>query len=147
MNLRTQPTRDGLNIDSFYWGASQPASMSIGGGGGAGRVTFQDLSVSTSIDKAAPALLAACTKGKHISKVELSASKTGGSPVEYYRITLEEVIVTGVNYDASSDGQTISIHYTFQAARVLQQYREQSAHGGKGPEVASGWDIKGNREI
>lgn len=35
-----------INIDSFTWGASQPGNMSIGGGGGAGKVQYRDLTVS-----------------------------------------------------------------------------------------------------
>ena len=135
------------DVTAFEWGASQPGNMNTGGGGGAGRVQYRDLTVQASMDKATPALLAACSAGKHITKVEISACKAGGQQTEYARIILEEVIITEVSYTGSNGTDTLDISYSFQAARVRTQYREQTASGGKGAEVASGWNIKENREI
>ncbi|MGB8928487.1 MAG: type VI secretion system tube protein Hcp, partial [Pantoea agglomerans] len=49
-----------IDIDSFSWGASQPGNMSVGGGGGAGKVNFNDLHINAKIDKAVTALLKNC---------------------------------------------------------------------------------------
>ena len=65
------------------WGASQPGNMGVGGGGGAGKVCFNDLHVNALIDKSTPALLKHCSSGKHLTKIELSVCKAGGSQVEY----------------------------------------------------------------
>ena len=35
--------KDEIDVESFSWGASNPGSMSHGGGGGTGRVSFSDL--------------------------------------------------------------------------------------------------------
>ena len=134
------------DITSFSWGASQPGNMSVGGGGGAGKVNFNDLHVNALIDKSTTALLKNCASGKHLAKVELSICKAGGSQVEYARITLEDVLVTAVNYNVSDNGDTLGMTYSFQASKVKQQYWEQSASGGKGAESSAGWDIKGNKE-
>lgn len=136
-----------INIDSFTWGAVQPGAMSTGGGGGAGKVQYRDLSIQTSIDKATPAILRYTSNGKHISKVELSACKAGGSQVEYFRITLEDVLITSVSYNGASRKDSIGMTYQFQAAKISQQYWEQSTSGGKGAESAAKWNIKENREI
>ena len=45
------------DITSFSWGASQPGNMGVGGGGGAGKVCFNDLHVNALVDKSTPALL------------------------------------------------------------------------------------------
>ena len=58
------------DIQSFKWGAEQPGSMSSGGGGGAGKVNFDDLIVVSAIDKAAPTVLKNCSVGQHLGKVE-----------------------------------------------------------------------------
>lgn len=71
------------DITSFSWGASQPGNMGVGGGGGAGKVCFNDLHVNALIDKSTPALLKHCSSGKHLTKIELSVCKAGGSQVEY----------------------------------------------------------------
>jgi len=75
--------KDWTDIQSFSWGASQPGSMSSGGGGGQGKANFNDLHVVARIDKAAPAVMKHCASGKHLGKVELSVCKAGGEQVEY----------------------------------------------------------------
>ena len=107
------------DITSFSWGASQPGNMSVGGGGGAGKV---------------------------LTKVELSVCKAGGQQVEYSRITLEDVLVTSVQYTGADNGDTVGVTYAFQAAKVKQQYWEQTTSGGKGAESSAGWNIKENKE-
>ncbi|MFA1604544.1 Hcp family type VI secretion system effector [Alcaligenes faecalis] len=138
--------KDWTDIQSFSWGASQPGSMSSGGGGGQGKANFNDLHVVARIDKAAPAVMKHCASGKHLSKVELSVCKAGGEQVEYSKITLEEVLVTSVQLNAERDVESVMVNYSFQAARVKQQYWEQSDRGSKGAETLVAWDIKQNKE-
>ena len=134
------------DITSFSWGASQPGNMSVGGGGGAGKVNFNDLHVNALIDKSTTAILKHCASGKHLTKVELSVCKAGGQQVEYSRITLEDVLVTSVQSTGADNGDTVGVTYAFQAAKVKQQYWEQTTAGGKGAESSAGWNIKENKE-
>ena len=134
------------DITSFNWGANQPGNMSVGGGGGAGKVNFADLSVNALIDKSTTAILKNCASGKHISKIELSVCKAGGTQIEYARITLEDVLVSKIDYTGAANGDTLTVNYAFQAAKVKQQYWEQSSSGGKGAESSAGWNIKENKE-
>ncbi|WP_411751993.1 Hcp family type VI secretion system effector [Serratia sp. (in: enterobacteria)] len=134
------------DIISFSWGASQPGNMGVGGGGGAGKVCFNDLHVNALVDKSTPALLKHCASGKHLGKIELSICKAGGGQVEYVKITLEDVLVTSVQYTGSDGEDTVGVNYAFQAAKVKQQYWEQSDKGGKGAESSAGWNIKENKE-
>jgi type VI secretion system secreted protein Hcp len=134
------------NINSFSWGASQPGDIS-NGGNGAGKVNFYDLHVNADIDKACTALLKYCANGKHLSKVELSICKAGGSQVEYSKITLEDVLVTSVQYTGTNaDNSLVGMTYSFQSAKIKQQYWEQSSDGSKGAESSVGWNIKQNVE-
>ncbi|MBW7984914.1 Hcp family type VI secretion system effector [Enterobacillus tribolii] len=134
------------DITSFTWGASQPGNMGVGGGGGSGKVNFNDLHVNALIDKSTPALLKHCASGKHLAKVEVSVCKAGGEQIEYARITLEEVLVTNVQYNGAQGEDTLGLTYSFQAAKVKQQYWEQTGKGGKGAESSAGWNIKENCE-
>lgn len=135
-----------INIDSFSWGASQAGNMSVGGGGGAGKVQYRDLTVQASIDKAIPAIMRYVSNGKHISKVELAICKAGGTQIEYCRITLEDVLIIDAMFNGASQRDLVGMTYQFQAAKVKTQYWEQSTAGGKGPETQSSWNIKENRE-
>lgn len=95
---------------------------------------------------AAPSVMKNCASGKHLSKVEVSVCKAGGSQIEYTRVTLEEVLVTSVQYTAEQGSDAVFVQYAFQAAKVKQQYWEQTDKGGKGAETVLAWNIKENRE-
>ncbi|SUB69213.1 Hemolysin-coregulated protein (uncharacterized) [Pluralibacter gergoviae] len=120
--------------------------MSVGGGGGAGKVNFNDLHINALIDKSTTAILKHCASGKHLTKVEVSICKAGGQQVEYARITLDDVLVTSVQYTGADNGDTVGVTYAFQASKVKQQYWEQTSQGGKGAESTAGWNIKENKE-
>jgi len=135
------------DIISFSWGATQPGNMASGGGLGAGKASFNDLHVVARIDKAAPAVMKHCASGKHLGKVELSVCKAGGQQVEYSKITLEDVLVSSVQLSGELNSESVVVNYAFQAAKVKQQYWEQTEQGGKGAESLVAWDIKQNKEV
>lgn len=135
------------DIVSFSWGATQPGNLASGGGLGAGKASFNDLHVVARIDKAAPAVMKHCASGKHLSKIELSVCKAGGHQVEYTKITLEDVLVSSVQLTGELNSEAVTVNFAFQAAKVKQQYWEQTEQGGKGAESLVAWDIKQNKEI
>lgn len=135
------------DIVSFQWGVTQPGSMATGGGGGAGKAAFQDLTVIARIDKCMPAVMKHCATGKHLGQIEISVCKAGGSQVEYEHITLSEVLATNVSITGAHDDEFVMVHYSFQAARVKNQYWIQTAQGGKGAESQFGYNVKENKEM
>lgn len=62
---------NGIEVMSFSWGAAQSGTQSSGGGGGAGKVRFSDLTITKHVDKASPKLFEACASGKHFPKLRL----------------------------------------------------------------------------
>lgn len=138
--------KDWTDIQSFSWGATQPGAITSGGGGGIGKANFNDLHVVARIDKASPAVMKHCANGKHLSKIELSLCKAGGTQIEYSKITLDDVLVTSVQIAADKESEAVLVNYAFQAAKVKQQYWEQTDTGGKGAESLVAWDIKQNKE-
>ena len=129
-----------IDIASLGWGASQAASIS-GGGAGAGKVSFSDLSIIADMCKATPTLMKFCASGKHIPQVKVSMCKAGGTQNEYASIVLNDVLVTNVQFRG---GSPMTVIYAFQAAKVEHHYWTQLKDGGKGPEIQMGWDVKGN---
>lgn len=73
----------------------------------------------------------------------MSACKAGFNQAEYYRITLENVLV--FEAQLRDDSHTTHVEYEFQADIVKIQYWEQTSAGIKGAETRSGWNIKENR--
>jgi type VI secretion system secreted protein Hcp len=136
--------KEWIDIASFSWGASQASKMETGGGGGAGKVSFNDLHIDANMDKATPAILKHCATGKHLGEVRVSICKAGGSQVEYSTIVLKEVIVTMVQFSGVGNEQ-VRVSYSFQAAKVEQHYWLQTEQGSKGAESQMGWDVKENK--
>ncbi|UDQ82688.1 type VI secretion system tube protein Hcp [Erwinia rhapontici] len=99
------------------------------------------------LDKASPNLLQYCLTGKHIPEVVLTVRKAGGSPLEYLRVTLEEVIITRVEsfgYDTMrSPREKVGLSFS----RVKMDYVLQNAEGGMAGTVSMGYDIKANAII
>ena len=131
------------DVQDLSWGASQAASIS-GGGGGSGKVSFSDLTVTAALDSATPAILKMCASGKHITNIKISICKAGGTQIEYATIVLKDVLVTGTQFVGTSGGETVGINYSFQAAQVEHHYWVQGKDGSKGAESQMGWDVKQN---
>lgn len=127
-----------IQVANWTWKMSQQASMMSGSGGGAGKATVEDLVFFHQVDRASPNLMSYCLTGKHIPKAILSMRKAGGTPFDFCRITMTDVIITGVEMTASYE----QIHLSF--ARVKQEYMVQNPQGGSGGVVTATFDIKGN---
>ncbi|PDO89045.1 MULTISPECIES: Hcp family type VI secretion system effector [Kosakonia] len=124
------------DVNSYSWGSKR----NNGAPGGTGKVNYHNLSVHCQVDKTTAGALLYSSNGNRIRTVELSACKAGGGQMEYYRITLENVILVEVLL--SDHGVTTDVEYEFEAEKVKFQYWEQGGMGGKGAETRMGWDIK-----
>jgi type VI secretion system secreted protein Hcp len=138
--------KEEIDIHSLQWGMAQSGSMHQGGGGGAGKVTMQNLSLNKSLDKASPNLMMACSSGQHYPEATLTVRKAGGSaPVEYMIITLKEVMIASYQTDAGSGDETLREHIELNFGKVEVAYQPQKADGAKdGGPVKFGWNIREN---
>lgn len=95
--------KDEIEVLNWSWGMSQSGNMHTGTGGGAGKVSIQDLSLTKYVDKATPNLMMHCSSGKHVAKVTLTVRKAGGdNQVEYLIINLEEVLISSLSTGGSA---------------------------------------------
>ena len=140
--------KDEIEMLSWSWGLSQSGTMHMGTGGGAGKVSVQDLSFTKYSDKASPPIMAACTKGTHIAKAVLTVRKAGGdNPLEYYKITLEGVLVSSFSTGGSGGEERFTEHVSLNFEKFHVEYQPQNAKGAKeGGVVEVKWNIPGNAE-
>ncbi len=136
-----------IEVLNWNWSVGQTSNMHSGSGGGAGKCTVDDLHFEHYIDKSSTNLLQYCLTGKHIPEAVLTVRKAGGSPLEYLRITLREIIITGVNpvylNTMRVPRETVSLAFS----RVNMDYVLQNAEGNKSGTVSMGYDIKANKAI
>lgn len=134
-----------IEVLSWSWGVSQQSNMHMGSGGGAGKATVDDLTFEHFIDRATPNLVQYCLLGKHIKQAQLVVRKSGGSPLEYLKLTMNDVLVTrvnpeGVSTDESRPRERVSLSFS----SMKQEYILQNAQCGSGGAVTATFDIKKN---
>jgi type VI secretion system secreted protein Hcp len=136
--------KDEIEVLSFSWGVMSPAVVS-GGGGGARKATFQDLSIVHQVDKASPLLLKACATGTHIKDAIITHRKAGKGQQEYLVVKLNDVIITGVTHGGAA-GQPYSESVTLAFAKVHLDYKPQKADGSLDAGIHFKYDLKANKE-
>ena len=99
--------KDEIEVLSYSWGVTNTGHAGGGGGGGAGKATFQDLAFHHGIDKASPRLMAACATGEHLKEATITHRKGGKGQQEYLIIKMNDVIITGVSLNDTTDETTI----------------------------------------
>src|SRR5258706_15636193 len=120
--------KDEVEVLSFSWGVTNDATIKTGGGGGAGKATFHDLSFVHAIDKASPSLLKACATGSHLKEATITHRKAGKGQQEYLIIKMNDVIITGVSLSDSSDTAGAG-NVTMAFAKGDFEYKSQKCDG------------------
>ena len=130
-----------IDVLAWSWGLSQSGTSHMGGGGGAGKVNVQDLSFTKYVDKATTPLVLATCNGQHIKQALLTVRKAGKSPVEYIKITLDQIMVTSVSTGGSGGEDRLTENVTLNFAKFKVEYAEQKADGTALPPTTVAWDI------
>ena len=140
--------KDSCDVLAFSWGMSQSGSFHAGGGGGAGKVSVQDLSFTKYVDVATTAIMMHCCTGKHIDKVTLLVRKAGGSldkPGEKdIEITMSKVIITSVSTGGSGGESKFTENVTLNFAEVKFENMKQDEKGATSSAGILSWNIAEN---
>ena len=139
-----QAHRDEIDVLSWSWGLSNDGTTHQGGGGGAGKANFQDLSCTKYLDKSTPKLMEFCANGGHIPEATLVVRKAGADPVEYLIIRMENVLVTSVSTGGSGGEDRLTENVTLNFSKIQVEYTEQKDDGTPGEKVGMSWDIVAN---
>jgi len=130
-----------IDVHSVSWGLSNNASNHMGGGGGSGKVQFQDIHFSKNFDASSHNIQMRCADGKHIPKAEIFFRKQGEGQKEYLTITLEQVLIS--SFQGSNSGEQFSIAF----AKFKFDYKEQDAKGSLGGSKTFGYDLKAANSV
>jgi type VI secretion system secreted protein Hcp len=124
---RDSKHKDEVDVLAWSWGMSQSGTTHLGGGGGAGKVNVQDLSLTKYVDKASPNLVMATCNGKHYKEALLTVRKAGEKPLEYLKITMKEVMITAVSTGGSGGEDRLTENVTLNFASFKVEYTPQKA--------------------
>jgi type VI secretion system secreted protein Hcp len=134
-----------IEVLSFSWGVTNPASFASGGGSGAGKATFQDLSIVHRIDSASPPLMQACATGTHIKEATITHRKAGKGQQEYFIVKMNDILVTSVTHTGAGGEQPASESVSLVFAKVAVEYKPQKADGSLDAAIHFKYDLKANK--
>ena len=139
--------KDEIEVYSFHWGATNAGMGAHGSGGGSGKVQISDFSFVHRLDKSSPVLFQKCATGEHIKDGLFVVRKAGGTQVEYLKIKMTDIVVSGIHPGGSAHGaddiplEEVSLNFS----KVEVDYQPQGADGkAAGGPVHGGWDLKQN---
>jgi type VI secretion system secreted protein Hcp len=137
--------KEEIDVMSYSFGASQSGTMAYGGGGGSGKVQFQDISFTHRVDKSSPILFLHCANGAHIKEATLTNRKAGKEQQEYLVLKLTDILVTSVQHGDSAGGELPMESVSLNFAKIEMEYKEQKKDGTLGAGVKFNWDQKLNK--
>lgn len=134
-----------IDVLAWSWGMSQSGTMHMGSGGGSGKVSVQDLSLTKYVDKSSPNLMMFCSNGGHIQEAVLTVRKAGTDPLEYIVITMTNVIISSVSTGGSGGEDRLTENVTLNFEKVKLTYNPQTEKGGGKGGIDYKWDIAANK--
>ncbi len=137
--------KDEIEVLSWSWGMFQSGTMAPGGGGSAGKASFQDFNFTHHVDKASPVLMKVCATGQHIKDATITVSKAGKGQQEYLVIKMTDVIVTSVSTGVSAEGEATNENVALAFAKVDLEYKPQKPDGSLDTGVHFNYDLKLNK--
>ena len=137
--------KDEVEVLSWSWGVSNTGALSPGGGGGAGKASFNDFSFTHHVDKSSPTLMKACATGTHFKDATVTARKAGKGQQEFLIIKMSDVIITSVSPGGGADGSAAAEHVVLQFSKVDLEYKPLNPDGTLGSGVHFTFDLKTNK--
>jgi type VI secretion system secreted protein Hcp len=137
---------DWIEVLSYSWGVTQPASSTASSAGGATtqRADFHDFTVTKLLDKASPILAYTCASGQHLATVVLELCRAGGDKVKYMEYKMEEVIISSCSVGGDKTDVPMET-ITFNYAKITWTYTQQKrADGTAGGQIPKTWNLTTN---
>jgi type VI secretion system secreted protein Hcp len=139
--------KDEIDVLAWSWGVSNSGTSHMGGGGGAGKANFQDLSFTKWVDLSSPKLIELSSLGEHIPTATLVIRKAGGKPLEYMKITMKDCLVTSVSTGGSGGEDRLTENVSLNFAAFEVWYCSQTEAGAQDKDLDFRYNIKQNAAV
>jgi len=131
-----------IEVLGWSFGGSNPSSIGIGGGGGAGKVNLQEISITKYLDASSAEIFQAMCKGEHFPTGKMTAYKGGGDALPYLTMEFEEMYPTSQSMGGSGGEEVFTENVTFAFGKVVVTYTEQGAAGTAAGDHVGQWDVR-----
>src|ERR1700722_7735597 len=133
-----------IDILSFSIGASNTSTYGAGASGmeaKAGRADLSNLSIMKVLDKTSTTLFNHCCSGDILKKVYILYDKpVGTEQADYYRVYLQDALITSVQQSGSNENPTESVSFAFQAIEIA--YKAEKDDGTLDGAVQAGFNLE-----
>lgn len=145
--------KNAFEILSFELGAENNISIgSMSSGGGAGKATFKEFTITKKTDSASTGLFHALVTGKHFQDLTIelrrsgeSATKTGGV---FMKFDFRLVMVQDISWSGSDGDDTPEETVIFQFGAIEITYKQQGIKGQMGTDKVVRWSrVKNNPSL
>lgn len=136
--------KDEIDVLAWSWGMSNSGTTHTTGGAGAGKASFQDLSLTKYVDSTSVKLIEGLAKGKHFATAVLVVRKPGDKPLEYLKLTLKDVLVTALSTGGSAGEDRLTENVSLNFRDFLVEYVPQGKTGTVLDPLKFEWDISIN---
>lgn len=154
-----------IEVISWQYGADQHGTIPANASSSAGKVNIHDLSIVKVMDKSSAKLFQSCVAGTHYNTAVLivrnasssastptptptaTPSPTPSGPGDYLKVTLSDVIISGVTVDGSSGGgdcvptETVTLSFT----KIEFDYSAANGANSNGMPAHVGYNVKNNK--
>lgn len=140
---------DWMEVLNYNFGVTQAISTASGTGGrSAERVDFSDFSFTKTISKASIDLALNCATGQHFNKAELQVHEASGEKHQYYKVIMEDVIISSYQPSGTRGGDKPTEHATINYGKIQWEYTPLGHDGKAGTKVGpKGWNLEKNIKI
>lgn len=114
-------------IDVLTWSWGMRAETGLAGAGQGSKATLDELGIVKRVDGASTGLMAAMRNNELIKKASLTVRKSGGAPLEYFRIVIQNARVTSISLESQGDELVERLSLAFQ--RINVEYTPQGPDG------------------
>jgi type VI secretion system secreted protein Hcp len=116
-----------IEVVSWSWGMKGSVSLTSGHGA---KATISELQVVKRVDQASATLMKYLWNNKLVNQVQLTVRKAGKTPLEYFKIELENVRVT--SFTTESEGTELVERVSLGFSKVRASYIPQDSSGAQG---------------
>ena len=124
-----------IQVQSWSWGETNSSTFNT-----TGKSDLQELQFTARTSIASPTLFLKSVTSTHLKSAELVGRKTGGTAIEFLKVTLTDVLITSYQVAGSAADNAPLDQVSLDYARVQITYWPQTAGGAQGTPVTAGWD-------
>lgn len=134
-----------IEVLSWNWKIETNTSGTATGGASTGRPIVSGVTFTHYIDKASTKLFRNCVAGTHIQRAVLSIQSDRTNNLDYFKITLDDVIIGSVLLSDILDGSQPIETVTMVFAKVTEEYTLMSATGSAGERLSTIYNVRTNQ--